>query len=141
LEPPRIGGWGQKNEKNDHPPNLKPLLIKLQPLVFRLAPPYSPQTPKNGGFKNLLNQTIEVICFPKSKPSQKTSPGWSPQELGVGGKKMLSHITTSSNKSVLFLRFSYFRKIKFLKDEICSNKGICSIFKKQYDTGRKNSLD
>jgi hypothetical protein len=75
---------GAKNDKKPTPPNLKSTSIQTSfyNFSFYLASPYCPQTPKNGGFKNLLNQTIKVFVSQNQNLHFKSSPGWSPQELG-----------------------------------------------------------
>jgi hypothetical protein len=134
---------GAKNDKKPTPPNLKTLLFHLTVhlIFFRLASPYCPQTPKNGGFKNLFNQTIKVFVSQNQTYHFIPLRAGAPKNWGLGAKKCHHIVEHLQIKSVLFLKFSYFRKIKLLKDEICSNKGNCTVFKKQHDAGRKNSLD
>jgi hypothetical protein len=70
-------------------------------IFFRLTLPYSLQTPKNGGFKRLLNQTIKVICFPKSKPPLKNLSGLEPPRIGGVGAKNNKKPTSPNLKPLL----------------------------------------
>ena len=106
-------GVGVKTTLNPQHIDLKIILIHLKGrlVFFRLKLLRCPQPPPiNGGFKNLLNQTINVFVSKKNKTSIQISPGWSPQFGGGGGKNDNHTKELSSNQITTFIKIFIFSK-------------------------------